>query len=251
MNYLKRTYKDYKVLLGSVPAMVTTVFILSVVFMNLFASKELFRSEYFCINSGLALSWISFLCMDCICKRFGPKASTMMSVLAMSVNVICVICFKLLSMTPGRWAAFYSSSDASVGELINDGINGTFGGAWYVVAGSCAAMLLSTLVNSFLNFLIGKKSDNGKYSGFALRSLVSTCAAQWVDNFVFSFLVSHFFFGWNMMQVLICSTTSMFIELALEAAFSPLGYKISRDWEKQSIGQSFIDRQKRYSKAAA
>ena len=64
MFAISRVKEDYKALLHGVPAMVTVTFILSVVFMNLMASKELYRSEYFCLNCGLALSWISFLCMD-------------------------------------------------------------------------------------------------------------------------------------------------------------------------------------------
>jgi len=241
MNAIKRIYGDYKILLRSVPSMVTSMFILSVVCMNLLASKELYRSDYFCLNCGLALSWISFLCMDCICKRFGPKAATKISVLAMAVNVGCVLVFKLLSMAPGRWAAYYSASDPSVGEMISGGIDSTFGGAWYVVVGSCTAMFLSTLVNSALNHFIGKKTDKGNYGGFATRSLISTSVAQWVDNFVFSAMVSHVFFGWNWTQVLICSTTSMVIELLLEALFSPMGYRISKKWEQEKVGQVYLD----------
>ena len=143
MQTIRRVRDDYRNLLRSVPSMVTTVFILSVVFMNLMASKELYRSEYFCLNCGLALSWISFLCMDCICKRFGPKAATKISILAIGVNVVCVIVLKLLSMAPGNWAAFYSASDAATGEMITKGIDSTFGGAWYVVVGSAVAGALS------------------------------------------------------------------------------------------------------------
>ncbi len=248
MTALKRVREDYKALLHGVPAMVTTTFILSVVLMNLMASKELYRSEYFCLNCGLALSWISFLCMDCICKRFGPKAATKISILAMGVNVLCVIVLKLLSMAPGSWAAYYSAPDAATGELITRGIDSTFGSSWYVVVGSATAMLLSTLVNSGLNHFIGSRTDKGGYVGFAKRSLISTCVAQWVDNFVFSAMVSHVFFGWNWTQVLICSTTSMVIELLLEAVFSPMGYRISKRWEKERIGQKYIDRMQ---KAAA
>ena len=73
-----------------------------------------------------------------------------------------------------------------------------------------------------------------------MRSLVSTCIAQFVDNFVFSALVSHVFFGWNWMQVIICSFTSMLIELAFEALFSPLGYSISKGWERDQVGEEYI-----------
>ena len=199
MKHLRNTIEEYKVLLRSVPSMVIAVFILSVVLMNLLAGRELYRSDYFCLNTGLALSWISFLCMDCICKRFGAKAATRISVVAIVVNMICA-------------AAYYSADDPVTGQMITAGVDSTFAGAWYVVLGSSAAMLASSVVNSYLNHLVGERADNGRYSGFAARSLVSTCIAQFVDNFVFSALVSHVFFGWNWTQVIICSFTSMLIE---------------------------------------
>ena len=244
MRILKETLEDYKVLLRSVPSMVIAVFVLSVVLMNLLAGRELYRSDYFCLNSGLALSWISFLCMDCICKRFGGKAAAEISVLAMIINIFCAVIFWVLMLTPGRWAAYYSSADPAVGTQITAGIDQTFAGAWYVVAGSSAAMLVSSVVNSVLNQMIGRVADHGDFRGFAARSLISTCAAQFADNFVFSALVSHVFFGWNWTQVLICSFTSMVIELAFEAVFSPVGYRISREWEIGNVGQSYIDFQR-------
>lgn len=241
MNTLKYELKDYKVLLRNVPSMVITVFVLSVVCMNLMAGKELYSSKYFCINSGLALSWISFLCMDCICKRFGARAAVKISILAMAINVVTVGIFKLLSLTPGRWAAYYSTSDAATGDLINSSLNSTFGSAWYIVLGSALAMILSSVVNSYTNEFIGKKTDKGTYGNFALRSFISTAAGQWVDNFVFSAMVSHVFFGWNWTQVLICATTSMIIELTLEAIFSPVGFKVSKSWEENGVGQDYLN----------
>lgn len=241
MYFLRSTREDYKNLLRSVPSSVTAVFVLSVVLMNLLASRELYRSDYFCLNTGLALSWISFLCMDCICKRFGAKAAMEVSVLAIVINMACAVIFWLLMLTPGRWAAFYSAADPEVGNMISAGIDSTFAGAWYVVVGSSAAMFVSSFVNSGLNQMIGRIADRGDYRGFAARSLISTCAAQFADNFVFSAMVSHVFFGWTWTQVLICSFTSMLIELAFEAVFSPLGYKISKGWEEDNVGQDYID----------
>ena len=241
MSFLRSTREDYKILLRSVPSSVIAVFVLSVVLMNLLASRELYRSDYFCLNTGLALSWISFLCMDCICKRFGAKAATEVSVLAIVINMACAVIFWLLMLTPGRWAAFYSASDPEIGNMISAGIDSTFAGAWYVVVGSSVAMFASSVVNSGLNQMIGARADRGDFRGFAARSLISTCIAQFVDNFVFSAMVSHVFFGWTWTQVLICSFTSMLIELAFEAVFSPMGYKISKDWEKDNVGQDYID----------
>ncbi|MDO5133352.1 MAG: VUT family protein [Eubacteriales bacterium] len=242
MEYFKNVREEYKILLRSIPAMVTAVFILSVVLMNLLAGKELYRSDYFCLNTGLALSWVSFLCMDCICKRFGARAAAGISVLAIAINMLCAVIFRLLMMTPGRWAAFYSAADPEVGAMISAGIDSTFSGAWYVVVGSSAAMFVSSVVNGMMNQMIGMRTDKGDLRGFASRSLVSTCIAQFVDNFVFSALVSHVFFGWTWTQVLICSFTSMLIELGLEAVFTPLGYRISKGWEEEQVGQPYLDR---------
>ncbi|MBR2768821.1 MAG: VUT family protein [Solobacterium sp.] len=240
MHSLKDTMKDFKILLRSVPSMVTAAFVLSVVLMNLLASRELYRSDYFCLNCGLALSWISFLCMDCVCRRFGPKAANELSVFAILINLFTAVMIGLLMKTPGRWAAYYSAGDSETAELISAGIDQTFSSAWYVVAGSSLAMFASTLVNTALNHAIGKRCDNGTYKGFAARSLLSTCVAQFVDNFVFSALVSHVFFGWNWTQVVICSLTSMIIELAFEAMFSPLGYRISKAWEQENVGITYL-----------
>ena len=241
MNKLRKELEDYRILLTSVPSMVVSVFILSVVCMNLMAGRELYRSDHFCINSGLALSWISFLCMDCICKRFGASASVKISILAIFVNAVTAIIFKVLCMTPGHWAAYYSAEDIGTAQLINSGVDMTFSSAWYVVLGSSIAMFLSSIVNGVLNRKIGNAADKGGYSGFAVRSLVSTCIAQWIDNFVFSALVSHVFFGWTWTQVIICSTTSMVIELVMEAVFSPLGFRVSSVWEKNKVGQKYVD----------
>ena len=241
MNAVKKVAEDYKLLLRNVPSLMIAVLILSVVLMNLLAGKELYRSDYFCLNTGLALSWISFLCMDCICKRFGAGAAAGISVLAIVINMICAVLFGLLMMTPGKWAAFYSASDPEIGEMINAGIDATFSGAWYIVLGSSVAMLASSIVNALLNQAVGRRTDKGGYRGFASRSLISTFIAQFVDNFVFSAMVSHVFFGWTWTQVIICSFTSMLIEFAFEAIFSPLGYRISRKWEEEQVGQKYVD----------
>lgn len=241
MNTIKRELDDYKLLLRNVPSTITAILILSVVCMNLLANKELFASQYFCINTGLALSWIPFLCMDCVCKRFGPKAAAKLSIFAIFVNIITAVVFALLSMTPGHWAAYFSAPDPQTGEYINAALNSTFASTWYVVAGSSIASVGSSIINSAVNGAVGRIADKGGYEGFAIRSFVSSIAGQWVDNFVFSALVSHVFFGWNWTQVFICSITSMVFELIAEVLFSPLGYKVSQNWENESVGQAYID----------
>ncbi len=71
----RRTLEDYKVLLRSIPSATVTCFVVSVILMNLLANKELISLPWLALDCGFTLSWVSFLCMDMICKRFGPKAS--------------------------------------------------------------------------------------------------------------------------------------------------------------------------------
>ena len=241
MKFIKKQLTEYKVLMRSIPALVVCLFILSVVCMNLLANKELFSTKYLALDCGFTLSWISFLCMDIICKRYGPRAANKISLLALSINLLICMIFNLLSMTPGNWGEFYSVTDGSIGEIVNNALNTTIGGTWYVVLGSSIAMLVASLTNSSLNWMIGKTFSKTTYKDFAIRSFVSTTAAQFVDNLVFATLVSKIFFGWNWTQVILCSLTGAFFELLCEVVFSPIGFKISKKWEEEKVGQTYLD----------
>lgn len=238
MSYLRKTGRTLNVLLRSVPGYVTAAYVVSVVCMNLLANREIYSSQSFCIDTGLAVSWIAFLCMDCVCKRFGGKAAILLNIFAMCMNLLTTVLFALLMLIPGHWAEMYNAGDAA--NAVNAALNNTFAGSWYVVIGSSIAMVTSGCVNAALNMWVGKK-DHGSYWGFLLRSSISTAIAQWTDNLVFAILVSKVFFGWTWPQVFICATTSMIIELVLELIFSPVGYKMSKEWKREKVGQEYID----------
>ena len=68
---IKKVMEDYKVLLRSIPAATVSLFIVSVIMMNLLANKELISLPYLALDCGFVVSWVSFLCQDMICKRFG------------------------------------------------------------------------------------------------------------------------------------------------------------------------------------
>lgn len=237
MKTLTNELNDYKLLLRSIPGLVTSLFILSVVLMNLLANKELFNIQYLALDCGFTLSWISFLCMDMICKRFGPKAAAKISLLALLTNLIVTLIFNLLSRTPGMWGEFYSTGLVEV----NDALNATFGGTWFVVLGSSIAMFVSSIVNSIINWLVAKRLKGNTYREFALRSFTSTGIAQFVDNLVFAGVVSYHFFGWSLTQVILCSLTGAVMELLCEIIFSPLGYKVSKQWEKDKVGEAYLE----------
>ena len=128
--WFKKELVDYKVLLRSVPAVVVALFVLSVVEMNLLANKELFVTKYLALDCGFTLSWLPFLCMDMICKRFGSKAAMKISVLALGVNLGIAVLFSALSFTPGRWGEYYSylGTNPGVAGSVNAALNTTIGG---------------------------------------------------------------------------------------------------------------------------
>ena len=234
----KKVWEDYKVLLRSIPASTVTLFIVSVIMMNLLANKELISLPWLALDCGFAVSWVSFLCMDMVCKRFGARASIMVSVMALGVNLAVSLVFWLLTLTPGMWGAYY---DTGLFE-VNDALNATIGGTWYVVLGSSCAMLTSSVVNSLLNQAIGRLEHKNTFGAFALRSYVSTGIAQFVDNLVFAVIVSHTFSGWTWLQVLTCSLTGAAAELLCEVFLSPVGYRVVRGWERENVGELYLQR---------
>ena len=236
MNLIKREMEDYRILLRNIPSLVLSLFIVSVIMMNLLANKELLAMKYLALDCGFPISWVSFLCMDMICKRFGPKAAAKISILALAVNLAATLILKLLSLTPGMWGEYYSTGLTEV----NDALNATIGGCWYVVLGSSTAMVCAAITNSLLNMGIARRLTFGGYRAFALRSFASTVLAQFVDNFVFATIVSVHFFGWSWTQVFFCSLTGAVMELLCEVIFSPMGYRISENWERERVGEQYL-----------
>lgn len=241
MELLKREMEDLKILLRNVPSMVTSLFFISVILMNLLANKELISTKYLALDCGFVVSWISFLCMDMICKHYGPKASSKISVLALLINLGVCILFKVMSLTPGMWGEYYTYGSLEV----NQALNNTIGGSWYVVFGSSLAMLCASICNSAINYLIGKHLKKDNYRAFAIRSFVSTEIAQIVDNLVFAIVVSHVLFGWSWVQVITCSLTGAVMELLGEVVLSPIGYRATHKWKEEGVGEQYLSFRKR------
>lgn len=233
---LNRIVRDYKVLLRSIPSATVALFVVSVVVMNLLANKELVSLPWLALDCGVSVSWVSFLCMDMICKRFGARASVEVSVLAEGINLAVCALFWLMSLTPGMWGAYYDTGSLEV----NAALNATFSGSWYVVVGSMVSMLVSSVVNSLMNEGIGRLLRRDGFAAFATRSYVSTLAGQFVDNLTFAILVSHVFFGWSWAQVIGCSLTGALVELLCEVFLSPVGFRVVRGWEREHVGEEYL-----------
>ena len=73
-----------------------------------------------------------------------------------------------------------------------------------------AMLLLASKFIDFSNYGIGKifKKNPDSIGVFVLRTYISTAVGQFVDNLVFAFIVSYFFFGWSIGQCFICAATN-------------------------------------------
>lgn len=234
---LKNEIKAFKMLLRSIPATVVTLFVVSVISMNLLANKTLFQNDWIALDGGILISWLSFMCMDIITKHFGPKASNKITVLAAMINLLTCIIFFVASAIPSNAGNF-------------DAFNTVFGGTWFILLGSTVAFLSSGVINNTLNWFIGsmfKKNPDGKLA-FASRTYISTFVGQFMDNFIFSIIVFMFFaprfwsgFSWTLLQCAMCALTGAVAELIMEIAFSPIGFAITKKWQAESVGKEYIE----------
>ena len=98
--------------------------------------------------------------------------------------------------------------------------------------------------------MIGKsfrKNPDGKLA-YATRTYVSTFIGQFMDNLIFAVIVFMFFapifwdgFCWTFIQCVMCSLTGALAELVMEIVFSPIGYKITKKWQAESVGKEYFE----------
>ena len=243
MNQEKKSgiFAELKLLFRSIPSLTVTLFIVATISMNLLANKSItLPFSWLALDCGFIVSWIIFLCMDMVTRRFGPKAATFLSILSIVVNLFAGLIFYIASLIPGVWGESYVDGSETV---INTALDHTFGGTWYILLGSTIAFLISAIVNNFLNWYIGKlfKKDQG-FAIYACRTYISTGIGQFVDNLVFALIVSHTFFGWTLTQCIYCAFAGAIFELLSEVIFSPIGYRVSTRWKEDGVGQEYLDK---------
>ena len=245
MKYLKARLKqeseDMRILMRSIPATVMTLFVVSVICMNLLANKTLLQLPWIALDGGILISWLSFMCMDITTKHFGPKASNRISVLACGINLLTCAIFFIAAAIPSN-AGDFSAFD------------GIFGGTWFILLGSTVAFLASAVLNNTLNWLIGtcfRRNPNGKLA-YAMRTYVSTFIGQFFDNFLFSIIVFTVFapifwdgFRWTVLQCAMCALTGAVAELVMEILFSPIGYRMTQKWKQQNVGREYLEHKER------
>lgn len=232
----RREREETEILLRSIPSTVVSLFVVSVICMNLLANKTLLQTNWIALDGGILISWLSFMCMDIITKYFGPKASNTIALLASAINVLTCLIFYIASIIPSN-AADYTA------------LNSVLGGTWFILLGSTVAFLVSAVINNFLNWTIGKafrKNPDGKLA-YAAQTYVSTFIGQFLDNLIFSLIVFVGFapifwngFHWTGLQCAVCALTGALAELFMEILFSPFGYRIVRKWQAHNVGREYL-----------
>lgn len=236
-KFIHREKKETAILLSCIPTSIVTLFVVSVICMNLLANKTLLQLPWIALDGGILISWLSFMCMDIITKHFGPRAANRISVLAAAVNLLTCLIFFIASIIPSN-ANDYTA------------FNNIFGGTWFILLGSTVAFLASACINNFLNWSIGRafaKNPHGK-TAYAVQTYVSTFIGQFLDNFIFSVIVFVFFapifwdgFHWTVLQCTMCALTGAVAELIMEVIFSPVGYRIVTVWRERGVGKEYLD----------
>ena len=199
----------------------------SVIGMNLLANKSVNTGlDWLALDCGILLSWLTFLTMDILTHCYGPHTATVASYLALLINLLMAAVLFVAGHVGGVWGeSFVEGSEA----IINQALDNTISGTWFIILGSSIAFLVSAVINNFLNDGIGRRIGNDRgFGGFAVRAYVSTFIAQFADNLVFALLVSKVFFGWSLLQCFTCALTGALLELLFEVFFSPMGYRLSR-----------------------
>ena len=239
MLKIKRLIREYLILLKSLPPVAVAFFFLSIVSMNLLANKSVGAlPDWLALDCGIIFSWVVFLLMDMIVKRYGVRAANMLSVTALIANLFVALLFFAASVIPGTWGESFVEGSENV---INAALNGTFRGTWFVLLGSSTAFIVSAIINNALNAAVGGIIKKKNFVEFALRAYVSTFIGQFTDNLTFALIVSHNFFGWSLLQCVTCALTGAVAELIFEVIFSPVGYAVSKRWESAGVGAEYLE----------
>lgn len=238
--------EDWKMLLRSIPSVVVALFTVCTVTMNLAANKivwsglKIGENYFVSITGGLFLSWAVFLIMDMVTKTFGAKASIKLNFFGAVINAIAIIFLGIIASIPSDFP--FPGASASFDAVL--GFSGNGVQPWQILISSTVAYVVSGIINSIINVLIGrafKKNPDGKIA-FATRSYVSTMVGQFADNFIFTGiafgLFAHFY---GPVTIVGMAIIGALIELFCEIVFSPIAYIKCRKWQQEGVGKEYFE----------
>lgn len=248
--------KEWLKTLRSVPSLALALITVATVLMNILANKSIINLPWLIQDAGILMSWVGFLVGDLLVKAFGSKNAIRVNLTCLGISLFISGLLAIVAVVPGEWSPVFDPTinPGDLGSNINAAVNSVMGNVWYVILGSAVASAVGLVVNGLTQGLLIKKIETkhgDKYWGFFVASAASTMIGQIIDNMVFALLVSVKFFGWTWTQVMVCSLTGAIFELIIELVFSPLTYRISRNWKKNGIGTEWMKGDKDNTEVAA
>lgn len=236
-KWLSKDWNETKVLFKCLPTLPFAILCASLIAMNFLANKGIVPepvSNYFQADAGIIVSWVAFLAGDMLVKRFGAKAAIKVNLAAIGVQLFAIILFTLGSLLPWGYPVEPGSFEATFDSIFRLSL-------WPLCAGT-GAFIVATIIDSLLSkFVLTRFKNRTTFKAYATASYVSTAVGQFVDNFTFGILFSvwqPWFTNFN--AIWLFSLAGMVVELICQAVFSPIGYKISRNWAKRGIGEEYI-----------
>ena len=248
--------KEWLKTLRSVPSLALALITVATVLMNILANKSIINLPWLIQDAGILMSWVGFLVGDLLVKAFGSKNAIRVNLTCLGISLFISGLLAIVAVVPGEWSPVFDPTinPGDLGSNINAAVNSVMGNVWYVILGSAVASAVGLVVNGLTQGLLIKKIETkhgDRYWGFFVASAASTMIGQIIDNMVFALLVSVKFFGWTWTQVMVCSLTGAIFELIIELVFSPLTYRISRNWKKNGIGTEWVKADKDNTEVAA
>ena len=248
-NWIKHEITEYRCLLRNIPALLLAAFCLAVVLMNTLANKTIVSTSWIDIDGGILCAWLIFMAMDLTAQHFGPRAATKMSLVGLCVNLLVCCIFgvaSLINVGGGAWSPAWNYATEEAFNIANESVNSLFAGSWQVLLASSVAFVVSAVVNNTMNWSIGKMFEHkdSPKTEYITRAYISTMLGQFVDNWIFNFLLFIVLFGdptWSILSVTTCAALGAIVELIMEIVFSPIGYRIVKRWRKDAVGQEYID----------
>lgn len=248
-NLIKEEVNEYRSLLKNIPALLLAAFCLAVVMMNTLANKTIVSTSWIDIDGGILCAWLIFMAMDLTAQHFGPRAATKMSLVGLVVNLLVCGIFgiaSLINIGGGAWSPAWNYTTEEGFNIANEAVNSLFAGSWQVLLASSVAFIVSAIANNTMNWSIGKlfEKTTAPKTEYVTRAYISTMLGQFVDNWIFNFLLFIVLFQdptWSLLSVTTCAALGALVELIMEIVFSPLGYKIVQRWRKDNVGQEYID----------
>lgn len=239
-------FTDWKMLLRSIPGLVTMLFTMATITMNLAANKIVWSglvingTPLVSVTGGIFLSWAIFLLMDIVTKTFGSKAAIKLTLIGALGNAIAVIFLGLIALFPAKYP--YEGASTIFDTLFGfEALSAPQ--PWQILLSSTIAYIAAGVVNAVINGAFGRlfrKNPDGK-AAFYCRSFISTFIGQFVDNFVFAALAFAVFAPFYTVPTLIgIAVCGALLELVCEMIFGPLGYRICVKWRKEGVGKEYL-----------